>query len=259
MIADLAAQAPDEVLVAGDLVGRGPGGERVARQIIEIGWRSLTGNHEELLLLCRNQTRPLNLSNTAMGDAADWMAEELSNEVSDFLQDLPFSLRAEQKPEQLLVVHGSPKGVSDGLGPWTPDSVLQQHATETEAQVLVCAHTHRPLDRTFSGGRVVNVGAVGLPFNRDPRAQYAIFEVSETTITVHRRAVAYDLQTTLSYYHSSGFSDHAPVIAELLRRELLQARPFLVKFIEWASRNNRPQDEASLAAFDRRMAIRNAS
>ena len=248
---DIAEQAPDEVIVAGDLVGRGPGGEEVALRLMETGWRALTGNHEQLLLHCRDSGPPANLTDTAMGAAAEWMAEELSHEVSDYLRELPFSLRSQLAPEHLLVVHGSPAGVSDGLGPWTPDAVLDRHATETPTQVLVCAHTHRPLDRTFDNGRIVNIGAVGLPFNRDPRAHYSIFEITAEQVTVHRRVVRYDLEATLRYSRTSGFSDHSPVIAELLSREIRQARPFLVKFIDWTTKQQLPQDAAALAEFDR--------
>ena len=48
---------------------------------------------------------------------------------------------------------------------------MLEHLTVIDEEILVCAHTHRPLQRQFPTGRVINVGSVGLPFNRDRRAQ----------------------------------------------------------------------------------------
>ncbi len=50
VLADIDAQRPDEVLVGGDLVGRGPQGSAVVRCIRERGWRAVRGNHEDYLL-----------------------------------------------------------------------------------------------------------------------------------------------------------------------------------------------------------------
>lgn len=246
---DLDEQAPDEVLVAGDLVGRGPGGREVVERIAATGWPVLAGNHEELLLLVRDGQMPPNLEGTAMGAAAQWMAAELDEAATDFVRDLPFALQSELEPEALLVVHGSPAGLSDGLGPWTSDDLLEKHVDSTDAAVLVCAHTHRPLDRTFASGRVVNVGAVGLPFNRVPKAHYSVFVVDGAAVEVDRRVVDYDLDATIKHYRRSGFAGHSPVIAALLEREIRHARPYLVSFIEWTERRQRPQDEVALDEF----------
>lgn len=246
---DLDEQAPDEVLVAGDLVGRGPGGREVVERIAATGWPVLTGNHEELLLVVRDGRMPPNLEGTAMGAAVQWMAAELDDSAVAFMRDLPFSLRSQLAPQALLVLHGSPAGLSDGLGPWTSDSLLESHVDATDAEVLVCAHTHRPLDRTFDSGRVVNIGAVGLPFNRIPKAHYSIFMIGGERVEVERRVVDYDHDTAIAAYHDSGFADHSPVIAELLNREIRTARPHLVSFIEWTARRRRPQDRQALEEF----------
>lgn len=247
---DLAAQQPDEVLVAGDLVGRGPGGSEVIARIAETGWNTLIGNHEELLMMVRDGDVPANLAGTAMGEAVQWMADELDQAAVDFVRALPLSLRSRRSPEALLVVHGSPAGVSDGLGPWTSEEVLCEHERTTDADVLVCAHTHRPLDHRSQHGRVVNIGAVGLPFNRVPKAHYAIFRIhDDRPVEVERRVVDYDLEATIDFYHSSGFVSHSPLIADLLEREIREARPYLAKFIDWTERSRRPQDREALEEF----------
>ncbi|MEZ4582429.1 MAG: hypothetical protein R3A10_12470 [Caldilineaceae bacterium] len=62
--------------------------------------------------------------------------------------------------------------------------------------VIVAAHTHRPLDRDLGRWRVFNGGAVGLPYNGDPRAQYLLLDLVATpdgpTWTPCFRQVDYD-------------------------------------------------------------------
>jgi hypothetical protein len=81
---------------------------------------------------------------------------------------------------------------------------------------------------------VINVGSVGLPFNGDRRAQYAIFHVDGPDLEAEFRQVDYDLNDTLDIYESTGFLERGGVTAELLRLELENAQPFLVPFLYWA-------------------------
>ncbi len=238
VLADIDREAPDEVLVGGDLVGRGPEGSRVVRAIRERGWPSIRGNHEEYLLDFRRGRVPSEWHETEEWAASRWMAAELATEDVDYIAALPFSL-APAGGEGLTLIHGSPRSVNEGLGPWTSDGKLGSHLAACGAAMLVCGHTHRPMHRVVSGGEVVNVGSVGLPFNRDRRAQYAIFESGESSEsggwTVEFRKVEYDVGETLAIYESSGFLGAGGVTARLLKLELEQAAPFLVPFLKWAS------------------------
>jgi len=234
VIADISRQAVDEVLVGGDLVGRGPQGSAVTRRIRELGWPSIRGNHEDYVLTFRRGEVPSDWLEADEWAASRWMAEELSEEDAQYLDALPLSLTSHLQPE-LRLVHGSPRGPNDGIGPWTTDRQMEAHASSVREFLLVCAHTHRPLDRTFSTGRIVNVGSVGLPFNGDRRAQYAVFEFAKDQIDVQFRRVAYDLNAILEIYESSGFLAAGGVTAQLLKMELEQAEPFLVPFLQWAA------------------------
>lgn len=234
VIRDLGERSVDEVLVGGDLVGRGPQGSAVVRRIRQLGWRSIRGNHEEYVLTFRKGDVPADWLEADEWSASRWMADELSEADAEFIAGLPFSLTSRLAPE-LRLVHGSPRGTNDGIGPWTSDRQMEAHAQSVRERLLVCAHTHRPLDRSFPTGRIVNVGSVGLPFNGDRRAQYAVIAIANDRIEVEFRQVAYDLGEILAIYESSGFLAAGGVTAQLLKMELEQAQPFLVPFLHWAS------------------------
>lgn len=248
VVADIAAQAVDEVLVGGDLVGRGPQGSRVIARVRELGWPSVRGNHEEYLLTFRRGEVPVDWLEAEEWSASRWMAAQLDDEDVGYIEALPFSLTSEQAP-QILLVHASPRGTNDGIGPWTSASQTARHLDSIDESVLVCCHTHRPLLQDFGTGLVVNVGAVGLPFNGDRRAQYAILQITDEKVEVDFRQVDYDLGEILAIYETSGFLKAGGVTARLLMLELEHAQPYLVPFLQWASTLGIPAAVDQIEAF----------
>jgi len=234
VIADLASQDVDEVLVGGDLVGRGPQGSEIIHRVRQLDWPSVRGNHEDYLLTFRRGEVPPNWLEAEEWSASRWMADELAAGDIPYMQSLPFSLRSRQQPH-LHLVHASPRANNDGIGPWTSVDRMERHLDSIEESVLVCAHTHRPLHQEFSTGHVVNVGSVGLPFNGDQRAQYAVFGFASGETEVEFRQVKYDLGAIHQIYETSGFLAGGGITAQLLLLELEQARPFLVPFLQWTS------------------------
>jgi len=229
---DLDQAAPDEVLVGGDLVGRGPQGSAVVKEIRSRGWPSVRGNHEDYLLDFHHQRVPEEWWSREEWSAARWMTAELSPDDFPYLDSLPMTLSSAVAP-RLLLTHGTPRSHSEGLGPWTSDAKLERLIGGLEESLLVCAHTHRQMDRSLPSGQVVNVGSVGLPFNGDTRAQYALFDWDGSNWEVELRQVEYDLERIFEIYDTSGFSDAGGVTSELLRLELTHAAPFLVPFLKW--------------------------
>jgi predicted phosphodiesterase len=244
---DLAAQRVDEVLVGGDLVGRGPEGSRVVRRIRALGFPAIGGNHEDYLLGFRRGAVPSEWYETEEWAASRWMAAELSEDDLAYAAALPF---ARVRPG-LRLVHGTPYSNREGIGPWTTDEQIAAHLAAVPEPVLVCAHTHRSLVRETAGGLVVNVGSVGLPFNDDQRAQYAILhrDGAGDRWRAELRQVPYDLERTLAVYEASGFLAHGGITARLLRLELLHARPLLVPFLSHARARGVTPVEADIEPF----------
>ena len=252
VLADLDAQRPDEVLVGGDLVGRGPQGSRVTEIIRRRGWRTIKGNHEDYLLNFRRGDIPEAWNHLDVWAAARWMSAELNDDDVAFLSDLPAEVRSTSLPEVLLV-HGTPRSNRKGIGPWTSTSSMSRHLESIRGSVLVCAHTHRPLERRLDVGRIINAGSVGLPFNRDPRAQYVVLHgdgaAGSETIETEFRRVDYDRAEILAIYERSGFLAEGGVTARLLELEIHHAAPFLVPFLTWSSVHGVPQVPDSIPGF----------
>ena len=249
VLEDISRQGPDEVLVGGDLVGRGPEGSRVTCMIRDTGWQGVRGNHEDYLLDFRAARVPPDWLRSPAWAASRWMAAELAEGDVQYLDSLPMTITSKLAPD-LRLVHGSPRSHGEGLGPWSTDAELEGHAASVTEGLLVCAHTHRPMERRMPSGRIVNVGAVGLPFNRDQRAQYAIFETGgDGEWHVDFRQVPYDVSAALAVHETTGFARVGGVTAVLLRLELLHAAPFLVPFEAWARAHAQERTMESLERF----------
>lgn len=245
VIEDIARRRVDRVWVGGDLVGRGPEGNAVVHRLRGLGWPTIGGNHEDYLLDFHHRRTPAEWEGREEWNAARWMAAELDAEAIRHIEQLPFSL----EDQGLKLVHGTPESNRHGIGPWTRESELADHLAKIAENILVCCHTHRPLDRTVDGGRVVNTGSVGLPFNRDQRAQYALFTLGPDGWQAEAIQVDYDLEATSRAYQTTGFLAAGGVTARLLLLELEHATPILVPFIEWARHTRRHPDTTALDAF----------
>lgn len=131
-----------------------------------------------------------------------WTAEQLGEEGLLTLEGLP--------PQQyfrvnetltLLAVHGSPRSDEESIRPDTPEPELASILGDQVYDLLLCAHTHLPLDRVVGGRRVVNVGSVGLPFDGDPRASYALIHLeSQGSYQIELRRAPYNVDAVVSQF-----------------------------------------------------------
>jgi predicted phosphodiesterase len=91
-----------------------------------------------------------------------------------------------------LICHASPASDVDSFLPEPAD-----HDAElldgVSARRLIFGHTHLPFARTTDGVELVNPGSVGLPFDGDTRAAYALVHDDGT---VEHRRVSYDHAAT---------------------------------------------------------------
>lgn len=247
--ADIETQGVDEILVGGDLVGRGPQGSAVVHFIMDKGWPCIRGNHEDYMLSFIKRTVPEAWWHEHEWAASRWMAAELDEEVVSYIDALAPSLCSPLAPS-LRLVHGSPSSNREGIGPWTSEEDLQRHLDAIDEPLLVCAHTHRPFDTKIGDKQIVNVGSVGLPFNGDWRAQYAIFSIDQSgEWDFTYKQVPYDRDRLCKHYEDSGFLEEGGVTSKLLYREVQRARPQLVPFLMWAERTSHPPNCETLPLF----------
>ena len=224
---------PDRVIVAGDVINRGPRPVECLDFILnmqrERGWRLVLGNHEEYVIHHAHPREPIAGPWIQIWGSSRWTYDKLGHNVRA-LEALPFQ-QSWHMPDgsEARVVHASMRGTRDGIFTETPDALLRQQITPAP-HLLVVGHTHRPLVRTVDETLVVNVGAVGLPFDLDVRASYAQLTWHAGRWTAEIVRVEYDRAQADRDFDETGFVVEAGPIALLIRDELAQARSNL---FEW--------------------------
>lgn len=212
VLKDLAQQGNiDQIVVPGDMYAFGPAPNEVYATLQQLPKaRFLLGNTDRYLLA---GTYPVTASDNGWQEklllSFRWTVEHLSAEGLRFLETLPASKVIQDGKRQLLAVHGSPRSDEEGLTMKTRAEDLQAMSIGPRVAVLVGGHTHIPLDRVIGKVRVVNAGSVGLPFDGDPRACYALISNLAANgsgpTQVELRRVAYDVEKAVEQFYVSDY------------------------------------------------------
>jgi diadenosine tetraphosphatase ApaH/serine/threonine PP2A family protein phosphatase len=117
-------------------------------------------------------------------------AEVLGSDLVDELSTLPESVAI----DGTLYCHASPGSDMETFFP-EPGERDAELLMGVEAKRVVCGHIHISFDRPGPGGiELVNPGSVGMPWDGDHRAAYAVIEGDR----VERRRVEYDWQASVA-------------------------------------------------------------
>jgi predicted phosphodiesterase len=139
---------------------------------------------------------------------ADWWADRLGEERLRWLDALPE--RRSLEGHDALLVHATPRGDEDMLMPDTPDGELAQMLDGVAEQTLLCGHVHLQYRRAAAGHEVINPGSVGLPFDGDRRAAWAMADDGR----IELRRTAYDSDAEAAAVEALG----APAAEDVARR-----------------------------------------
>lgn len=152
---------------------------------------------------------------------------ERSDHLVESLEALPFQWSmTDEAGNEFRMVHASMLGDRKGIFPDDTEASLREKIAPAP-KVLVVGHTHRPLIRTVDDALVVNVGAVGAPFDRDPRAAYArmTFEAGAWKAEIIR--LDYDRERAIARFHESGYLEESGDFARLILAEFREARSLI--------------------------------
>lgn len=274
VLQDLRPLGIDGLYINGDVVNRGPDSVACMRRVLDWPHADLPppvftlGNHDDLMLLwhARSPTLPAEWYADPFWGATDWSARQL--ERAGLLAPIaawPMSLRPHTPGlPQVVIAHGSPQHYREAIGTFTPPSRGAELLAAAEAGVLVASHIHRPmlrqvglrevgLPQTGSGeqpeGWLINTGAVGAPFDGDPRARYLLLDGQGDRWTPTICAAPYDRAGVLERFETSGLLDEGGLSALIFLEELRSARSLYTPFWEWTSAQGLDKDAASWEMF----------
>lgn len=189
----------------------------------------------ETLALCRDLEAPAVLGNTDVHvyERAErgtrWTAAQLGEDDHDWLRARPFSARFRAAPDDpstdLVLVHANPSDLDSvliasphplGSFELTSDEDARGLIGELDADLLVYGHVHFESAGTLAGQRVASVGSVGLPYDGDHRAGWAMLVWDGAHWHIEHKRVEYDWAPVAEALDTSA-SPMGPLIAERVR------------------------------------------
>jgi predicted phosphodiesterase len=255
---DIDRQAPDAVYLLGDLVNRCPWTLEVLEVLREREWISVQGNHDLVLALLHTPEGWPQFNNKDRFPNVHWTWEQLRPRDIRYLLELPHDLLIEiECAPRLRLFHGLPGDPFAGIIPDADEQAVSSQIAIYDEPLLICGHTHQPLDRTMNGKppaaqstpvnhrqqRILNPGSVGMPHNGDPRAHYLLLDL--VNVNGHLdwqpnfQRLEYDRAKVTSTFQSSGLLAACGAIASLNLRTVQDGLPWASDYGLWV--RNQPQ------------------
>lgn len=216
VLADIDHQNLDAVYCLGDLVGYNIWPDEVTEEIRKRHIPTIAGNYDEGIGLHSDDcgcayNDEVERANGAISIA--YTNQKVTEETRNYLGSLPRHLSIDFKFEdrdiRVLMVHGSPRKINEYLFEDRPEKSLMRILSDSNADILLFGHTHKPFHRKLSYiheekevfRHAINIGSVGKPKDGNPKACYLILELDPRLVSTHPdsirvsfRRVDYDIE-----------------------------------------------------------------
>ena len=125
----------------------------------------------------------------------------------DFVRELPEKKSVIINNVKIDLVHGSPRNQSENIYPELAMDKVEDMVAESDADIILCGHTHLPCGYTLNSGKtVINVGSVGRSMTQDKNALYLQLTIdSQGKFYSEHRVIKYDNEEVSRHILSRGF------------------------------------------------------
>ena len=161
----------DVILVGGDTVA-GPWPSETLERLrsLDADVRFIRGNADREVYEERQGLAP--------PEVMEFVRGHLSPEQLEFLRSLPLTVSI----GPVLFCHATPRNDEEIFTAISPEERWREALAGVDADVVVCGHTHVQFDRRIGDMRLVNAGSVGMPYEHEPGAYWALLDGSDVEL-----------------------------------------------------------------------------
>jgi hypothetical protein len=233
-LAHVAVQAPDQTLIAGDVVVGSPDSDACWQLARSMGCPMLRGNHERYVADFGTPTAPAVWS-TEQFAPLHWALAQLGASERQAMGSLPRLLRLPDVPD-LLFIHASVRDDHDTITAHTPEAQLDAMFPAITERFLIRAHNHVAQLRLWGERLIITAGSVGLPLDAQTTAQYLRLDRTPDGWRFQHQSVPYDVEAALRRFRESGYLAATGPMGRLFMREVATASPHIVPFFRSRAR-----------------------
>ncbi len=250
VMARIATQAVDRIIIAGDVINWGPFSAAVLERLAAQDPVVIRGNNEYYPLEYGTLRMPARWRDYEL---LPWLCAPLQGHWHRAIACWPdeLSLRFADAPP-LRVVHGAPGDPWRSLHPLLPEAEVARYLAGVAETTVVAAHSHLPLNRRVGRWQLINPGTVGVPLDGRPGvAHYALLQGTPAGWQVRQQRIPYDPTPLFAEFERQRFVARHGVTAQLVVKEFRTATLQVHPFNLWrqAGRLQGLPDAAQLARF----------
>ena len=234
VLQDLSQFPVDHVIVAGDVIDRGPFSVQVLERVTREGWAVIRGNAELYLLDYGTPRAPAEWNDLSLFPLHPRLHRQLNGHWLTAIAAWPdtLSLRFPDAPP-VRVVHGSPRSPRELIYPISTDAEIEAMLSGIEETTVITGHTHLAMERRVGHWHILNPGTVGQPIDGVSSASYMVLAGDEGGWQPTFRRVPFNPEPLLQECERQGYTDECGVIGQLVMEDFQTARPRLLTFLCW--------------------------
>ena len=165
----------------------------------------IKGNREDYLLDYRRQR--VGWRYGSKSGSLLYTYENLTDEALDWFASMPDTLDIGiEGCERIFVIHRPP--YYEFLQKRPSAERLENTLSQTDAPVVLCAHSHVPLVYESGNRLIVNSGPLGVPNQRDTELKFAVLEYANRW-RAEIVSLPYDIEAACAEFEASGLLDKA--------------------------------------------------
>jgi putative phosphoesterase len=197
-LAEVDEARADLVLVGGDVV-TGPFPSETLERLGRLRDRAyfIRGNADRALVEVVDEET----GSPPWAERQAWTRAQLTDDQRTLLATLAHTVALDVDGlGEVLFCHGSPRSDEEIITRASSPERLSEILSGVEQRVVVCGHTHVQFDRKIDGVRLVNAGSVGMPYEDEPGAYWALLGPD-----VELRRTEYDLEGAAAAIRGTDF------------------------------------------------------
>ncbi|MDF2883879.1 MAG: metallophosphoesterase [Clostridiaceae bacterium] len=234
VLKDINRMGVDKYIIAGDHIVDCPQPNEVLEKIKNLNAYVIKGNREQYVIEYHKGMHN-EWNNHKQMAAVLWTHNVLNEQNIKYIDELSEQVNISfPEMDDIRVVHGSPFHINEELFPHKHPERLEKTLKGIEESVLICGHTHQAWSKISYNKFIVNPGSVGVPFNKNKFAEYAVLTWEHNKWTVSQHQVQYNLNELENTFNESGILQKSRAWSRLTLESIKQGKNITLDFIKYA-------------------------
>lgn len=223
-----------QYIIAGDHISDCPQPNEVLEIVKSLNAYVIRGNREEYVLNYHKGMHDEWSKYKQMASVV-WTYNKLDECNIKYIDELPEQLSISfTHMDDIRIVHGSPFDTREELFPNKHPEKLEKALNGINESVLICGHTHEQWSKEINNKLIVNPGSVGVHFNKNKFAEYAVLTWNYSQWTVSHRQVEYDFKELEEEFLQSGLFQSNSAWSKITLQSMKEGENKVIDFIEYA-------------------------